>query len=267
MWERTSPKDFIQEAIVLPFIIVLVGLHIWGRRKNRRKARSWATAHASVLQKEFASVGFGGRQQQPSLEDVQSDGLAKAMASEAPVSTEQILKEKTAQEFTSYATGRQNVAFLDIKISLFKRYNPLTLILEYFLSLVFDSFRTPAERMEAIAYTFDGKEKDLVPVTNQQEQDALESRLRGNQSSYDGFVWAIVHKDTMRHLREDRYDISLTYTKDNAKLPSWASVMSESAEVTNMLLTNELVKAIEQAGEATFENLIITDQPLEKPQK
>ena len=266
VWERTTPKDFIQEAIVLPFIILIIGLHAWGRRKNRRKARSWATAHAPALQKEFAVVGFGGRKQ-PSLKDVQADGLAKAMASDSLVAPEELLKERTAQEFTSYATGRQNIAFLDIKISLFKRYNPLTLMLEYVLSSIFDSFRPPTERVETIAYTFDGKEKDLVPVPNQQEQDELEARLRGVQSSYDGFVWAIVHKDTMRYLREDRYDISLTYTKDNAKLPSWASVMSESAEITNMLLTDDLVKAVEQAGESIFENLIITDQPLDKPQK
>ena len=256
----------MQEAIVLPFLILVIGLHVWGRRKNRRKAKSWATAHAPLLQKEFAVVGFGGRHQ-PSLEDVQNDGLAKAMASESLVTPEQLLKEKTAAEFTSYATGRQNLAFLDIKISLFKRYNPPILFLEYFLSLIFDSFQTPTERVEAIAYTFDGKEKDLVPMRSQHGQDAPELRLKGLQSSYDGFIWAVVHKDTMRHLRDDRYDISLTYTKDNDKLPSWASVMSESAEITNMLLTSELVKVVEQAGEERFENLIITDQPLDKPLK
>jgi hypothetical protein len=40
--------------------------------------------------------------------------------------------------------------------------------------------------------------------------------------------------------------------------------MSESAEITNLLLTNELAKAAESAGEL-LEYLIISDQPMEKP--
>ena len=264
VWERTTPRDFYQEALVLPFIIVLVGLHVWGRRKNKRKARGWIAAHAPILEKEFSVVGFGGRKA-PTIDDVQQSGLAKA-TNKATVPDE-LLKEKTAQEYTTYATGRQNVASVDAKLSLFKRYNPLTLILEWSLSIFFDSMRAPVERMEMTAYAFDGKEKDLIPVPNKRERENLESRIRGLQSSYDGFVWAVVHKDEMRHLREDRYDISLTSTKDNAKLPPWAIVMSESAEITNLLLTNELITLLNKVGERTFDYLIVTDQPLTKPQK
>ena len=70
----------------------------------------------------------------------------------------------------------------------------------------------------------------------------------------------------MKQLREDRYDISLTSTKDHPKLPNWATVMSESAEVTDLLLTPELISAVEETGEL-LDYLIITDQPLEKPTK
>jgi hypothetical protein len=264
VWERTTINDFKQEAFILPFIFIIVGFHIWGRGKNKRKAKSWAAAHAPILEKEFAVVGFGGRRQ-PSLDDVQSPGLANAAASEQSTIPFKILKEATAQEYTTYATGRQNVAFVDIKISLLKRHSPLTILAENIFSLFLDSVKAPAERMEATAYAFDGKEKDLIPVRGAREQENLEARFKGLQSSYDGFVWAIVNKDTMRYLREDRYDISLTGTKDHAKLPNWATVMSESAEITDILLTPELIKAVEDAGDACFENLIITDQPLEKP--
>ena len=261
-----SPSDFYQEAFILPFIIIIVGLHAWGRRKNRRKARSWIEAHAPVLEKEFAVVGFSGRRP-PTVDDIQASGLLKATVSNSLAIPAELLKEKTAQEYSTYATGRQNVAFLDIKLSLFKRYNPLTLILEWSLSFIFDSIRTPSEGMQAIMYTFDGKEKDLIPTPNQREQDGLEARVKNLQSSYDGFVWAIVNKDYMRQLREDRYDISFTVQKDNSKLPSWATIMSESAEITEQLLTPDLTKAVEQAGDTVFDNLIVTDQPLEKPQK
>lgn len=265
IWERTTPQDFYQEAVIIPFIILIVAIHVWGRRKNRGKARQWLEAHSPVLEQEFALVGFSGRKP-PSVDDVQSSGLAKAMRSpETEIPTE-LLKETSAQEFVTYATGRQNVAFLDVKLSLFKRYNPVTLVFEMLLSFFFDSARPPTERMEATAYAFDGKEKDLVLSYAKSEQDAVDLRGKGPQSTYDGFVWAVVHKDGMRHLRDDRYDLSLTSTKDHAKLPGWATVMSENSEITDMLLTSDLVKAIESAGDA-LEYLIITDQPIDKPQK
>lgn len=260
VWERTSPRDFYQEALILPFILIIVGFHIWGRRKNRSKSRSWIKAHGPALQKEYAHVGFGGRKP-PSIDDVQSSGLTKALASDSLDIPQTLFKEKTAQEFVTYASGRQNVAFTDMKVLLYKRYNPAMLVAEWVMSFFLDSIRPPVERMEATTYTFDGRERDLVPKRKGQEQE-----VRGTQSAYDGFVFAVVHKDVMRNLRDDRYDISLTSTKDHSKLPLWTTVMSESAEVTEFMLSSELIKAIEEAGDA-FEYLVISDQPLDKPQK
>ncbi|KAK4697693.1 PAT complex subunit CCDC47, partial [Lecanoromycetidae sp. Uapishka_2] len=252
VWERTSPSDFYAEAVILPFVIVIIGLHIWGRRKNKRKANRWIEAHAPALQKEYALVGYRGRRE-PSNESPQMD-------------QQEVLKEKTAQEYTTYATGRQNVASTEVKLYLYKRYNPATLIVEFILSFLFESIRAPTERMEATSQLFDGREKELVPAKSQQQLDAIESQARSKSSVYDQFVFAIVHKDLMKSVREDRYDISLTSTKDHASLPMWATTMSESATITEALLTPELVKAVETAGDA-FEHLIITDQPLDKPQK
>ena len=264
IWERTSPQDFYSEAVIIPFIILVIGIHVWGRRTNRRKARQWLEAHGPVLEQEFALVGFMG-QTSLSVDEVQGSGLAKALTSERDVPHD-FLKETSANEFITYATGRQNVAFLDVKLSLYKRHNPLSMLIELILSFFFESARSPTERMEATAYAFDGKEKDLVLSHAKPEQLATDSRAKDAPSTYDGFVWAVVHKEGMRHLRDDRYDLSLTSTKDNAKLPPWATVMSESAEITDALLTSDLIKAIEAAGDS-LEYLIITDQPIDKPQK
>ena len=70
----------------------------------------------------------------------------------------------------------------------------------------------------------------------------------------------------MKQLRDDRYDLSLTATRDNPKLPDWATIMTESAEITDIMLTKDLVKAIEETGE-DLEALIITDQPIDAPKK
>ena len=81
-----------------------------------------------------------------------------------------------------------------------------------------------------------------------------------------GFVFAVVHKDLMKRLREERYDLSLTATKDSAKLPVWVTTMSESAAITDALLTPELITAINDAGDR-FEALVVTDQPIDQPKK
>lgn len=217
-------------------------------------------AHATPLENEFAILGYGG-QKSPDVDEIESSGLAKALESPSFTLPQSILKEKTAAEFHTYATGRQNTAFLDVKILLYKRYNPMTLLVEYILSFLFESIAAPTENMEVTAYTFDGREKDLVPRLSKETPD-----LKGTQSAYDNFVFAVVNKELMRSLREDRYDISTTSTKDHAKLPAWVTTMSEAAEVTDFMITGELVKAIEKAGDA-FEYLIVSDQPLDKPTK
>jgi hypothetical protein len=240
----------MQEAMIMPFVLLLVLFHVWGTRKNRRKAREWAQAHIPSLQKEFAVVGF--------------DGIARTSDDETITvqlaNPEKSLKEKSAHEFSTYATGRQNVAFLDISLKMPKRYNPITYLMEYAFSFFFESWEAPSEKYEALMYAFDGKEKDLVPVF------AKDTPLKVNNSTYDGFIWAVVHKSHMRKFRTDRYDASITFSKDHPKLPSWVTVMSESAEITETLLTKELIQAIEQAGN-DFEFLIVTDQPVDKPTK
>ncbi len=222
-------------------IAVIFTLHYIGTKINRSKSRAWVKAHAPILTSEFARVGF---------EDKDPEQLAP----------EKLIREKSLFEYASYATGRQNVAFMDVKLSLKKRFNPFMTAIESSLGFFFDSFTSPGDAIEAVIYPFDGKEDKIVPGI----PGAAELRSKDSKSSYDGFVWAIVNKDNMKQLRDDRYDVSITFTKDNNKLPIWTTVMSENAEITNTLLTDELVSAIKQAGDL-FDYLIVSDQPLEKP--
>ena len=251
--------DFYQELVLIPILLVVVALNMWGSWANKKRAKAWASTHIPVLESEFASVGFGGGKKGAKVEDVQSQGLAKAMAGSMEI-PEEMLRQKQKNEYFTYATGRQNVACVEVKISLFKRYNPFMWFGETLLSFFLDSIPAPVEMIQATAYCFDGKEKQLVA-------QSPDSKGSGNKdSSYDGFVWAVVHKDKMKELRDARYDLSLTATRDHAKLPEWTTVMSESAEITEVMLTPELVKAINDAGE-DLEALIVTDQPIDAPKK
>ena len=243
--ERVTIADFYTELFVLPFVIILTLVHLWGSNANRQKAKAWMQQHVSALKSEFAVVGFGGRKSAGSITSEQVD--------------DSIVKEKAKDVFLSYATGRQNVAFADIKLNLYKRYNPLAIILDFGLGFFFESMPAPSEKAEITIYPFDGKEGQLVPRVPGQE-----SEKKGRDSTYDGFVWAIVHKDVMKRLRDERYDLSLTSTKENAKLPAWATVMSESAEITDTLLTAELAKAVEACGE-DLEALVVSDMPEDAP--
>ncbi|RYN26098.1 hypothetical protein AA0113_g3045 [Alternaria arborescens] len=241
VWERTSMDDFKLEMYILPFLFALIAVHLWGTKRNRSKARTWMKAHAPVLSQEFAQVGHTRPSGEGEVTDVDS-----------------LLKEKKADEYQTYATGRQNVAFVDFKLTFYKRFNPFAWFGESVLPLFFESFPPPSERLEATAYVFDGRETKFAPSYGQGESKKV------TNSTFDGFVFAIVHKDIMKRMREERYDLSLTTTRDHAKLPVWTTVMSESAEVTDMLLTPELIKAVSDAGD-NFEAIIVSDQPINAP--
>lgn len=239
--ERHSLSEFKTEGAIIAAIIFVFTLHFFGTRLNRAKAKAWAKAHAPLLAGEFALAGFGGS---PAPED----------------QPEKLLKQKSLFEYASYATGRQNVAFMDVKLTLLKRFNPIMTIAETGLAFFWDTFTAPQDLAEATIYPFDGRENSIVPAL----PGAAELRAKDAKSTYEGFVWAIVNKNAMKQLRDERYDLSLTFTKDSSKLPNWMTIMSESAEITDTLLTNELITAVQKAGDA-FEYLIISDQPVDKP--
>jgi len=256
--ERHSLSDFTTEGIILAFMAVVLVAHLIGARRNRSRARAWIRAHGPTLSSEFAVVGFGGVP--ASAGDQSDDELLAALATANQLDPDALLKERSLFEFASYATGRQNVAFVDVRLTLVKRFNPFLTAIEWVAGFMWESWGTPEDTAAAVLYPFDGKEKDTVPGL----PGAVELRTKDLKSGFDNFVWALVNKDRMMQLREDRYDVSITYTKDHPKLPAWLTVMSESAEITDALLTPELIKAAEQAGEL-LDYLIVSDQPLEKP--
>ncbi|KAL2140071.1 hypothetical protein VTI28DRAFT_4285 [Corynascus sepedonium] len=256
--ERHSLSEFKVEGVILSFMAVVLVLHLFGARLNRNKAKKWIRAHAAPLTAEFSSVGFSGVPLNAG--DKKGDQLLQAIADGNVGQGDSLLKEKSLFEFATYATGRANVAFVDVKLTLLKRFNPLTVLFDKVSSFFFDSVSETYDVVEAILYPFDGKEGLLVPTI----PGAAEARSKDGKSTFDGFVWALVHKECMKQIRDDRYDVSLTVTKDNSKLPNWLTVMTESAEITEALLTPELIKAAEAAGDL-LEYLIVSDQPIEKP--
>ncbi|KAK3995995.1 DUF1682 domain-protein [Cladorrhinum sp. PSN332] len=254
--ERHSISEFKAEGLILSAIAVILIFHLFGARLNRNKAKKWIQAHSKTLASEFALVGFDNL---PSNAlNKKGDELVQTLADFNAQRGDSVMRENSLFEFATYATGRPNIAFVDVKLTLVKRFNPLTTIFEKVFGFFVESFPAPEDFCEATSYPFDGRESQIVPGV----PGAAE--VRAEKSNFDGFVWAVVHKEQMKKVREDRYDVSLTFTKDHPKLPNWLTVMSESAEITDLLLTPELIKAAETAGDL-LEYLIISDQPIDQP--
>ncbi len=257
--ERYTLADFKTEGIILGCMAVVLVLHLFGARLNRSKAKKWIRAHAAPLAAEFSLVGF--TRVSSALADKSGDELIQALADANLQKGDALLREKSLFEFATYATGRANVAFVDVKLTLAKRFNPFLTAVETIFGFFFDSMATLGDTMEAIMYPFDGKESLLVRSS---VPGTAELKAKDTKSAFDGFVWALVNKSNMKQVRDERYDISITFTKDNNRLPVWLTVMSESAEITETMLTPELIKAAESAGDL-LDYLIISDQPTEKP--
>ncbi|OAA67440.1 DUF1682 domain protein [Cordyceps fumosorosea ARSEF 2679] len=243
--ERHSLSEFKVEGVILLVTALIFIFHFFGASSNRTKAKKWMRSHAAALQNEFALVGFG---RAPTVDTV--------------VNPDTFLKEKSLFEFASYATGRKNIAFLDVKITLTKKFNPIVYLFETVSSFLVESLGpAPEDVAEVLIYPFDGKESLTVPRRRGAEES---ESVVDTKSQFDGFVWAVVNKTRMQRLRDQRYDVSLTVTKDNSKLPEWLTVMSESAEITDTFLTADLIAAIVALGD-NFQYLVASDQPTDSP--
>ena len=122
----------------MPFLVILVFVHLWGTRTNRRKMRAWARTHLPVMQREFAIVGVS--------KDADQGVISKLQTSESVEVPDGLVRMKTPSEWISYATGRQNAAFVDIKLNIAKRYNPLARLTDVALGLISESTPAPRKR-------------------------------------------------------------------------------------------------------------------------
>ncbi|KAI5818469.1 hypothetical protein BZA77DRAFT_15489 [Pyronema omphalodes] len=238
VWERHSLSEFRTEGYIILLIIFIVGIHMWGARRNRSIAAGFIAAIAPVLTKEFALVGFSEQGKPNTLDNNVLDADAA-------------IQENTQTEYVSYASGRQNIQFMHTTIKLQKRHNPVAWMAEIVFAFFFDAMPQPTDTITMTIAPFDGGEPP---------------KAASGSSKYDNFIWAIVNKRCMKKHREERYDLSLTRTSDWEGLPNWAAVMGESKEVGDMCLYQQLKDVIPECSDF-LEYLIVSDMPKEKPSK
>lgn len=242
IWERHSANEFVTEGYIFALLVAVVVMHVWGSRRNRKIVRNFVSAITPVLINEFALVGLSETVYPNTLGETQQE-----------FDVDSAFEPLSHTEYVSYASGRQNIAFMHTTISLQRRNNPIAWLAEYAASFLFDSIRAPADSVTMTIQPFDGSEP------------GGKSTIGNNSSSkYDNFIWALVNKRQMKRWRDERYDLSLTRTSDWDALPGWLAVMGESKEVGDMCLHKELKEVITECG-SFLEFLLITDMPKEKP--
>lgn len=149
-------------------------------------------------------------------------------------------------DFFSFSTGRRNIASLHTIFQLKPRHDPLQLLWQFARGNLIDLQYRPEDIVE------------------------LEFKLADNVS-LDNFVWAIVHKNQLQKIKDERWDLTFTRTTENPALPPTLSFMSEFADVTETLLKPIGPFSLSNVFKADapflpyFRSLSITDQPRYRP--
>ncbi|KAK1236578.1 hypothetical protein PQX77_000130 [Marasmius sp. AFHP31] len=146
-------------------------------------------------------------------------------------------------DFFTFSTGRRNIASLHVVLA----FRPIHDLLQY----IFYTVRTLVD----LDYRF---RDDLE----------LDFKLLPNALPHD-FVWAVVAKEELRKIKDDRWDLTFTKTSENPGLPPNLSVMSEFADVTdNILRISPLANILKDPKiQPYFRSLSVTDQPRDRPAK
>ncbi|KAG6814195.1 hypothetical protein H0H92_000872 [Tricholoma furcatifolium] len=150
------------------------------------------------------------------------------------------LRQDGYSDFYTFSTGRRNIASLHTVFTLQPRHD--------FFQYLFQVARTFVDLHH--------RPKDDVTLDFTLAPDAL---------SQD-FVWAIVAKDELMSIKDNRWDLTFTKTSENPALPSSLSIMSEFADITDNLLKPSLVALLTNPKVLPyFRSLSVTDQTRFRP--
>lgn len=197
------------EAVMMLSMGIIYLIYYFGTRINLSKANKLF----SDLNKFF-------------LQDLQ---FAKSGFSSRTKGNINYISEKKNTWFTTFATGRSCIESVTVKVHLLSRFNPFSMIMEYFLSLFFFQFIQHSEN-EYIEITIKPNGKyatDKVGILYGNKDDIL-NKFR--------FIASIVNKTGMNEFRESNYFLSLTHTSENKDLPIEYVFMSESNQLSQFFL-------------------------------
>ncbi|EIW61942.1 DUF1682-domain-containing protein [Trametes versicolor FP-101664 SS1] len=169
------------------------------------------------------------------------DALYKSQFSK-PTHTEGLSQDGNS-DFFAFSTGRRALTSLHTTFTLRPRHDLFQTIFHFVRGLVELDYKV---------------------------YDAVELEFTFREGAAPETVWAVVAKDELKKIRDERWDLTFTKTTDTPALPASLAVMSEFADVTTNLLkpygTFSLPAALSlPAIQPYFRSLSLTDQPRTRP--
>lgn len=211
LFERAKVSDWRLEIFTVGFCILFVVLYKGGDLYNNRKVNGFLNGVRGVFEENFFQFG---------------------------VSEKSLYVKDSAENYSSYATGRENVSRVDIAVKLVPRQNAFLWIMESLFGYFTASVQPPQDRVDIVIHPY---------------------------AQYENFVTAISSKLGMGDFRKFNYYLSLTRTVDSDELPPLFVFMSEVKEIQEKTFTQRLQQAL-TADMASFVRFVaFTDQPVERP--
>mmetsp|Transcript_5812 Transcript_5812/g.5756 ORF Transcript_5812/g.5756 Transcript_5812/m.5756 type:complete len:375 (+) Transcript_5812:21-1145(+) len=214
LFERLKAHNWSLEYLTLGFTIAFVILFKAGDLYNQYLTTSFLKGLNDVFKKNFFQYG---------------------------VSQKDLYIKDSSEDYSSYATGRINIAKVNIDIKLKPRHNIFVWILESVMSFFTESVVFPTDKVNI----------EITPSAD---------------AKIDNFITAIVSKLGMNDFRKFNYFLSLTRTADSANIPESFVFMSEANEFQDKTLTPELKKSLTLQAASFLNFIAITDQPVERPE-
>ncbi|CCE72938.1 Piso0_000544 [Millerozyma farinosa CBS 7064] len=215
LWERIKINDWRLEFITLTFTIAFVFLFKLGDWYNVRLVSTYVKSLSESFSKNFFLYG---------------------------VSQDQLYIKDSSVNFSSYASGRSNIAKVNISFKLQPRHNVFIWVMENLFAMFSETVEPTEDRVDfAITPSYEG--------------------------DYDNFISAIVSKLGMNSYRRYNYFLSLTKTTDSDKLPESFVFMSEGHEFQEKTYTDKLANALNNEASSYIRYIAFTDQPIERPEK
>lgn len=210
--ERIKITDWRMEIITLTFTLVFIFVYKAGDIFNSRKVTKFLAGVKDVFEENFHQFGVG-------------DG--------------KLFVKDSAEAYSSYATGRENIAKVYLTFRLAPRQNIFLWFMESGFSFFTDSVPAPKDRVEIV----------ITP-----------------SGDYENFISAIVSKLGMSDYRKFNYFLALTKTSDSEKLPESFVYMSEANEYQEKVFTERVLSSLSTNMASFVRYLAFTDQPNEKPE-
>ncbi|KAK7695823.1 hypothetical protein QCA50_000461 [Cerrena zonata] len=147
-------------------------------------------------------------------------------------------------DFFGFSTGRRGIKSLHTTLTLRPRHD----FFQWVYQLVWGLVQLDYKVADEVELDFTLKDGTAVPEC----------------------VWAVVAKEELRGIKNNRWDLNLTKTSDHTSLPPTLSVMAEFADITDCLFKTHGPLSLpavlsNPAIQPYFRSLSITDQPRTRP--